>query len=91
MHMLRERLQLLVTRDQRRRLEAEAERRRTSVGAVIRDAIEERLSGADPEERLRALAEIRAMGGGRYLAPDALDRIVGEERERLIAGPRRRR
>jgi hypothetical protein len=82
--MLNERLQLLITRDQRRRLEAEARRRRTSVGAVIRQAIDERLGGAAPEQRVRAVAEIRAMTGGRYLPPDALDRIVDEEREQVL-------
>lgn len=88
MCMLKQRLQLLVTREQRRRLEAEARRRRTSVGAVIREAIDERLGGAAPEQRVRAVAEIRAMTGGRYLPPEALDRVVDDERERMLARTR---
>jgi len=93
MRMLSERIQLLIDRDRRRRLEAEARRRRMSVGAVIREAIDARLAGAAPEQRVRAIAEMRAMTGGRYLPPDALDRIVEEEREGaagVTKRPRRR-
>ena len=91
MHMFGERLQILVSRDQRRRLVAEAKRRRTSVGAVIREAIDARLGGAPTAQRLRAVAEIRAMRGGRFLPPDALDRVVEEERDQAIQTDHRRR
>jgi hypothetical protein len=79
--MLRERLQVLISRDQRRRLEAEARRRRTSVGALIREAIDARVSAVPMEQRVRAVAEIRSMRGGRFLSPSALDRLAEEERE----------
>lgn len=89
--MRRERLQILVSREQRHRLEAEAKRRKMSVGAFIRDAIEARLGGATPAQRLRAVAEIRAMSGGRFLAPEVLERIVEAERERGVPTNRTRR
>lgn len=88
--MFGERLQILVSREQRRRLEAEAKRRRTSVGAVVREAIDARLAGATSAQRLRAVEEIRAMRGGRFVGPDELDRIVDEEREGAVSAPRRR-
>ncbi len=88
--MFTERLQVLLSREQRRRLEAEAKRRRSSVGALIREAIDTRGVGATPEERSRAIAEIKGMRGGRFLSPRALERVVDEERERL-PGARLRR
>lgn len=89
--MFSERLQVLISRAQRRRLEAEARRRRTSVGAVIREAIDARLTGGSLEQRMRAVAEIRAMRGGRFLAPDVLDRVVEEERDEAARAGRRGR
>jgi hypothetical protein len=89
--MFGERLQILVSRDQRRRLEGEARRRSMSVGAFIREAIDARLGGATTAERLRAVGEIRSMSGGRFLTPEILDRIVEEERERGLPTSRRRR
>ncbi|MGH2500384.1 MAG: hypothetical protein ACRDF0_09905 [Candidatus Limnocylindria bacterium] len=89
--MLKERLQVLVRRDQRRRLEAEARRRRMSVGALVRDAIDASLGGIPEEERIRAVAEIRALRGGRFLPPSELERIVGEEREAVLRPSRRAR
>lgn len=91
MHMFSERLQVLISRAQRRRLEAEARRRRTSVGAVIREAIDARLEGSSPEQRVRAVEEIRAMSGGRFLPADVLDRIVEEERDDVFRPRSRRR
>src|ERR1700736_293743 len=40
--MLNERLQILIRPDQRRRLEAEARRRGTSVAALVREAVDSR-------------------------------------------------
>jgi hypothetical protein len=76
-----ERLQLLISPEQRRRLEAEARQRDASVASVIREAIDLRLRTVDRSERLRALEEIRAMRSGPFLTPDELNRIVEEERE----------
>lgn len=89
--MLTERLQVLVSRDQKRRLETEARRRRSSVGAVIREAVDARLTTVTPEERARAIAEIKAMRGGRFVSPKTLERIVEEEREQATSLRRRHR
>ena len=89
--MFTERLQVLMSREQRRRLEAEAKRRHSSVGALIREAIDTRGAGATPEERSRAVAEIKGMRGGRFLSPGELERVIDEERERLPHRGRRRR
>ncbi len=89
--MFTERMQVLISREQRRRLEAEARRRRSSVGALIREAIDTRGAGATPEERSRAVAEIKSMRGGRFISPEELERVIDEERERLPGRVRRRR
>jgi hypothetical protein len=90
MTMITERLQVLMSRAQRRRLEDEAKRRRTSVGAIIREAIDARVTPVPTERRLRAVAEIGSMEGGRFLSPAALERLVEEEREQEFARPARR-
>ena len=79
--MLSERLQILVSREQRRRLEREAKRRGTSVGSLIREAVDARFGAVTTDERLRALDDIRAMHG-RFLPPDELNRIAASERDR---------
>jgi len=78
--MLKERLQILVSTDQRRRLEQEARRRGTSVAGVIRDAVDAQLGGAKPEDRRAAVDRIRALRG-QSLSPEEINRIVEEERE----------
>jgi hypothetical protein len=79
--MLKERMQILVTSDQRRRLEREAQRRGTSVASVIRDAVDAQLGTPTAADRRAALDEILAMRGGRYASPDELNRIVASEHE----------
>ena len=91
MRIFSERLQVLMSKEQRRRLEAEAKRRHSSVGALIREAIDSRGASATPEERSRAVAEIKEMRGGRFLSPAKLERIIEQERERLPGRARRRR
>jgi hypothetical protein len=82
MHMLKERLQILVSTDQRRRLEREARRRGTSIGSVVRDAVDAQLGGVTPEERRAAFDRILAMRGkGRYLSPEEINRIAASETE----------
>ncbi len=78
--MLSERLQVLVTPEQRKRLESEAKRRGRSVGGLIRDAVDARFGAVSPEDRLEALAGIEKTAG-RFLTLDELDRVVQEERE----------
>jgi hypothetical protein len=82
--MLNQRLQILVSSEQRRRLESEARRRQTSVAALIREAIDARYEGVTIEERLKALDEIGKMSGGPYLSPAELERIVAAEREEVL-------
>lgn len=78
--MLSERLQILVEPAQRRLLETEARRRGTSVGALVREAIDLRYGATTREDRLGALQRIVAMRGT-YLPPAALDALVDEERD----------
>ena len=80
MHMLNERLQILVTSDQRRRLEAEARRQGTSVASLIREAVDARFGAVTWADRQRALKEISEMKG-RFLPPEELDRLIAEERD----------
>ena len=89
--MFTERLQVLLSKEQRRRLEAEAKRRHASVGALIREAIDARGAVATPDERSRAVAEIKGMRGGRFLSPGELERIIDDEREHLPNRGGRRR
>ena len=79
--MLNERLQLLISPEQRRRLEAEARRRDASVASVIREAIDLHLGIVDRSARLAAVEELRAMEGGQFLTPEELNREVAAERE----------
>jgi len=78
-----DRLQVLVSPAQRRALEAEAKRRGTPVGDLIREAVDARFGATSPEERLEALAGIEKTAG-RFLTPAELDRIVEEEREAVL-------
>ena len=82
--MLNERLQLLISPEQRRALEAEAERREALVASVIREAIDAHLGIVDRSARMRAVEEIRAMQGGKFLTPEELNREVAAEREAQI-------
>ncbi len=81
--MLKERLQILVSAEQRRRLEQEAARRGTSVAAVIRDAIDAQLGGVRREDRVKAVEAIRSMRG-KALSPEEMEGLVEEERRRAL-------
>ena len=84
------RLQLLISPEQRRRLELEAKRRKTSIASVIREAIDARLGTIAPEQRIRAVEEIGRMKG-KFLPPRELRRLIDEEREQALPGPLGRR
>jgi hypothetical protein len=88
MHMLSERLQILVSKEQRRRLVAEAEHRGASVGSLVREAIDARFGVVTEDERIRAVAEIGAMQGT-FVEPDKLEQLIDEERLAAMAPPRR--
>lgn len=85
--MFKERLQLLISKEQRRRLEDEAARRDASVASVIREAIDVHFGTVDRSARLRAVDELRAMEDGRFLAPDELDRVIASEHDELLELP----
>jgi hypothetical protein len=78
--MLTERLQILIRPEQRKRLEDEARRRGTSVAELVREAVDARFGPVTQADRIKALAEIRAMDG-RFLSPGELNRLVETERE----------
>lgn len=82
--MFSERLQILVTPEQRRLLESEARHRGGSVGGLVREAIDARFGAISREERILAVEEIASMEGGRPLSPHELDRLIHEEREALV-------
>lgn len=85
-HMLNQRLQILLSAEQRSRLEAEARERRTSVASLIREAIDARFGPVTREDRLRAVGEIRRMGGkGTFVPPEELNRAVEEERGDMLS------
>lgn len=81
--MLSERLQILMTPEQRRRLEHEARRRGTSVGRVIRDSVDAQLGGVAADERRAALDGIRQLHG-RFVPPEALESLVASERDEQL-------
>lgn len=82
--MFDQRLQVLLTTEQRERLESEARQRNASVASLIRDAIDARYGIPTREERIRAVEEIRRMEAGPLLSPEELNRIVEEEREEAL-------
>jgi hypothetical protein len=75
--MFSERLQILVTKEQRDRLQAASQARGVSVGELVREAIDKQHSGPSREEKRRAWEKIKAMrGSGPAPSPEELDRIV---------------
>ena len=85
LHMPKERLQILITAEQRRLLMTEARRRRRSVSALVRHAIDVHSGTVGREDRMRAVAELGRMNA-QYVPPDALGRMIEEEREELAGG-----
>ncbi len=83
MHMYTERLQILVTPEQRRKLESEAEHRGESVGSLVRKAVDAAYDPVDRDGRRRALGELRAIGErnrGIVLSPDELEALIEDAR-----------
>lgn len=80
MRMYTERLQILVSREQRRRLEREAKRRKSSVAKVIRDAVEAELGGTSRQDRLMAVEAISRLSAAPYLPPEELEREIERAR-----------
>lgn len=78
--MLSERLQILVSPEQRQRLEAEAAEQGKSVGGIIRDAIESRYGNVPYTQRVAALEAIEAMRAQLPDDPAAVDRLIDQSR-----------
>jgi len=77
--MHKERLQILVTMEQRRTLEAEAARRGASIGALVREAIDVRFDTVDRERRRAAFEELKRIGErnrGLSLGIDELEALI---------------
>lgn len=79
--MFSERLQILISREQRARWENEAKRRGTSVAALIREAVDRDLGSPDRDDRKEAVEAVRAMRG-RFLTVEEMDQVVEQERAR---------
>jgi hypothetical protein len=92
MSMFTERLQILVSKEQRRRLEREAKRRRSSVASVIRDAVDAELGGISRQDRMQAVEAISRLRGAPFLSPEELSREIdlshAEEIDRGLPGAR---
>ena len=85
--MFTERLQLVISPEQRRWLEEAARQRDASVASVIREAIDLHLGIVDRATRIRAVEEIAAMQGGPFLTPEEINEAVAAEREQQFDLP----
>ena len=82
--MLKERLQILVSTEQKRRLEVEARTRGESVGGLVREAIDARYGRKfkfSKAERKAALESIRTGPTIPFATPEELNRIADESIE----------
>lgn len=84
MHMYNERLQILISKEQRRRLEQEAKRREASVASVIREAVDEHLGAIGREDRIAAAEAIAAMKPAPYIAPEQLEKLIATAHDEEI-------
>jgi len=82
--MFDQRLQILLSLEQRRRLEEEARRRKTSVARLVREAIDARLGIVAQAERAPAHREIRKMRALPFIVPREINRLVEEERDAVV-------
>ena len=78
--MFDQRIQVLVSAEQRRRLEAEARKRGSSVGSLIREAVDARYGSVTREMRIRAAEWFRRGHPGKFLSIEEMHEIIGEER-----------
>lgn len=78
LRMYTERLQILISKEQRRRLEQEAKRRGASVASVIRDAVDDRLGDITRDDRIAAAEWIATMEPLPEISPEELERMIAE-------------
>ncbi|MGH7910714.1 MAG: hypothetical protein ACREQM_13375 [Candidatus Dormibacteraceae bacterium] len=85
--MISERLQVLLTPEQRRRLDREAREQARSVASLVREAIDARFNEPTREDRIAAVEEIKSMNSGVALTPEDLRRIIDESHtEEILRG-----
>lgn len=83
MCMFSERFQILISVEQRTRLQQESKARDISIAALVREAIDSRFGHVSREQKIRAAEEIAAMGseGDVALSPEEINVIIAEERD----------
>lgn len=96
--MPKQRLQILVTPEQHRALGERASAEATSIGQVVREAIDKELQVPSRAERIRAAEELIAIGKrykGPHFTPEELNEIaveeIEQEAEEFHGIPRKRR
>ncbi len=87
MRMYSERLQILISKEQRRRLEQEAKRRGASVASVIRDAVDDRLGGVTRDDRIAAVEAIAAIEGLPSISVEEMNRMLAEAHDEATRFP----
>jgi len=83
--MLNHRLQVLVSKEQRNRLDAEARARGGSIGALVREAIDARYGATPVSKRIKAVEEIAAMRVDALPSPAEINSIIDAEHEATAA------
>lgn len=78
--MHKQRLQILIDPEQRRGLDAEADRLGVSLGAVIRESIDARLGGSARQGRIDAVDEMARAARGNAPSLAEVDEILDEAR-----------
>ena len=73
--MYSERFQILLSPEQRKRLEDEARRTGSSISALVREAVDARFGGVTREQR-KAAAERIASGTAEFIPPDELEELL---------------
>ena len=83
--MFDQRLQILVSREQRQRLERQARQRGISVSGLVREAVDQHVTRyASRESRIRAAQEIAAMSADVPTDPDELRRLIEQTRSPVL-------
>lgn len=94
--MLTERLQILIRPDQRALLDREAKRRDTSIGQIVRDAVDAEVGVAPATARQEALDRLLGIGASlKYLSVEEMNLAIDADREadfrRLFGGSEAKR